>query len=209
MSKPKKLQLVWPKDGPKGRGKRGFRGRLANIVTGKGPGIFLQRMGSTDPIPRDQWQNWDSYRSYADHRHEDRGSVSRGFRRYDPHTRTYVEWTTPHDWSGRGTHLCGGVGYKGDGLPRFTREEGSRFNKAYHRGQRLRNEDMGDAWTHEGPKRFGPKYDEFWQSAHRQAKNIADGYPRQSMGLNPHMTMRSQYAEQPYREWFWDECLHT
>jgi hypothetical protein len=59
MAKGKKLQFVWPKDGPKGRsGHRGFFGRLDNILTGRGPDVFLQRGGSREAIRPDLWGNW-------------------------------------------------------------------------------------------------------------------------------------------------------
>jgi hypothetical protein len=56
---PQKLQFVWPKDGPKGRsGHRGFFGRLDNILTNRGPDVFLQRKGSSTPILPETWGNW-------------------------------------------------------------------------------------------------------------------------------------------------------
>lgn len=54
--KEKNLQFIWPKDGPKGRGHRGFLGRLNNVVTNKGPDIFVGKQGSR--ISPDRWQNW-------------------------------------------------------------------------------------------------------------------------------------------------------
>jgi hypothetical protein len=56
---PQKLQLVWPKDGPKGRsGHRGFFGRMNNVLTNRGPDIFLQKRGSKIPILPEEWGNW-------------------------------------------------------------------------------------------------------------------------------------------------------
>jgi hypothetical protein len=56
---PQKLQFVWPKDGPKGRsGHRGFFGRMNNVLTNRGPDVFLQKKGSSDPILPEHWGNW-------------------------------------------------------------------------------------------------------------------------------------------------------
>lgn len=53
-----KLQMVWPKDGPKGHRPRGlFRG-FCDIWTGKGPDMFLQRKNSKSPIDPGLWGNW-------------------------------------------------------------------------------------------------------------------------------------------------------
>jgi hypothetical protein len=53
-----RLKFVWPKDGPKGKQHRGFWGRLDNILTGKGPDIFLDKAGSNTSIKPDLWGNW-------------------------------------------------------------------------------------------------------------------------------------------------------
>jgi hypothetical protein len=58
MPKHTQLKYVWPKDGPKGRGRRGFFGRLNDILTGRGPDIFLDKESSTRPIKADHWGNW-------------------------------------------------------------------------------------------------------------------------------------------------------
>ncbi len=93
----------------------------------------------------------DSYRSWNAHKMEERGPVSRGFERYDPYTRRYVEWAVPEDWQGRGTH-GNGIGENGDGLPRFTRDEAMRMGKELDRGRLIDPSKMGDDWTWLGPK---------------------------------------------------------
>ena len=52
------FKFIWPKDGVKGKEHRGFFGRLNNIVTGRGPDIFLDRASSKTPIKPDLWGNW-------------------------------------------------------------------------------------------------------------------------------------------------------
>lgn len=60
----RKLQFVWPKDGPKGRnGHRGFFRGLGDILTNRGPDIFLQRQGSCTPITQDWWANWYAHKT--------------------------------------------------------------------------------------------------------------------------------------------------
>lgn len=49
------LQFVWPKDTKK---RRGFFGKLSDIVTGKGPDVFVQARGSRAAIPVERWANW-------------------------------------------------------------------------------------------------------------------------------------------------------
>lgn len=52
------LKVIWPKDGPKGRGHRGFRGGLKDILGGKGPDMFIQKKNDTRAISSDEWGNW-------------------------------------------------------------------------------------------------------------------------------------------------------
>ena len=53
-----KYKFVWPKDGPKGNRPRGTFGGFKDILTGKGPDIFVQRNPSVTPITADRWANW-------------------------------------------------------------------------------------------------------------------------------------------------------
>ncbi|TAQ84832.1 hypothetical protein B7494_g6858 [Chlorociboria aeruginascens] len=108
MRKEKGLQFVWPKDGRKGRDRRGWFGRLDDIVKGKGPDIFIQRHGSR-PIRPEQWGN--CIDAAMD---ESAGYKSRGQRRYDPVSRRYEKWSIPHDWTG---YLAGGP----DDIPQYPR----------------------------------------------------------------------------------------
>ncbi|KAH7417799.1 hypothetical protein BKA64DRAFT_738357 [Cadophora sp. MPI-SDFR-AT-0126] len=197
MARKPNLQFVWPKDGYKGRERRGFWGRLNNIRTGKGPDIFLQPKGSNEPIMQDQWQNWDSYRFLDCHIDEATNFASRGYKRYDPHDRTYKKWSIPEDWAGVGIDTQG-IGAHANGLPRFTRDEWVTMQKLRKRGRQIEPSEMGDAWTHHGPKRWGVEYDEFWRNAHRQAENFRQGLPRQA-GTNPmmraHLPDRQQLAD--------------
>ncbi|KAG4431704.1 hypothetical protein IFR05_012803 [Cadophora sp. M221] len=193
MARPRNLQFVWPKDSPKGRGRRGFWGRLDNIIKGKGPDVFLQHKGSKQPITRDEWQNWDSYASRAAHNAEEQNPVSRGFERYDPYTRKYVEWATPHDWAGVGVDGWG-VGRHNNGRTRFTRDEIIKLRKIQQRGGQITGREMGSEWDDEGPKRFRQKYDDFWRTAHRQCENEQLGWP---LLFDPNPNMRAHY-----RDWF-------
>jgi hypothetical protein len=59
MGKKKVLQFVWPKDGSKGKsGHRGFFGGLSDIMTNRGPDMFLQRRGKRTAIRPEFWGNW-------------------------------------------------------------------------------------------------------------------------------------------------------
>lgn len=77
--------------------------------------------------------------------------MSRGFERYDPYTRKYVEWATPHDWYGVGVDGWG-VGPNNAGRTRFTREEKIKLNKIRQRGGKILPSEMGSDWNNEGPK---------------------------------------------------------
>ncbi|KAI9695262.1 MAG: hypothetical protein M1820_008781 [Bogoriella megaspora] len=55
-----KHEFVWPKDGKR----RNKRGRLADILTGKGPDVFVSTYGDRrekqfERPTRDQWSGWD------------------------------------------------------------------------------------------------------------------------------------------------------
>lgn len=159
---PHDLKFVWPKDGYKGRsGPRGFFGRLNDIMTCRGPDIFIQRKKSTTPIKPDFWGNWfvlyvvqsifntdmvrDSYHLQAAHIQEVSGpGASRGFKRYDPYSRKYVQWTIPHDWDG--LHSREKV------YPRFTTDEWEDMASRVRRGRAPKPSSMGSGWHHEGPK---------------------------------------------------------
>ena len=59
MSNQSELKFVWPKDGYKGRsGHRGFWGRLNNILTNKGPDVFIQKKKDRRGINPEWWGNW-------------------------------------------------------------------------------------------------------------------------------------------------------
>jgi hypothetical protein len=53
-----RLQMVWPKDGRKGGRHRGFFRGFNDILTGKGPDMFVQRYKSSAPITPERWGNW-------------------------------------------------------------------------------------------------------------------------------------------------------
>ncbi len=78
-------------------------------------------------------------------------TTSRGFKRYDPHTRRYRNWFTPHDWDGIGTNGLG-VGPNGLGYPRFTNGEGKKILLGYARGEPVEPYIIGKDWHHDGPK---------------------------------------------------------
>lgn len=162
------LQFVWPKDGERGKnGPGGFWGRLGDILTDKGPDVFLQKKGSKTPIKPDRWGNWymslrysvlnaksdrDSYHHPAAARDEDAGFVSRGIRRYDPHSRRYKEWCIPIDWFGSYNQRVPGQRYSEPRYPRFTLKE---LRKMEHDTVRGRYPDpfaMGSDWNNMGPE---------------------------------------------------------
>lgn len=58
MPKNREFQFVWPEDSPKGSSRRGFFDKLRDIVTGKGPDMFIQKAGSKEPIKAGEWGNW-------------------------------------------------------------------------------------------------------------------------------------------------------
>jgi len=167
MGKTKNFQFVWPKDGYKGRDKRGFWGRLNNILTDRGPDVFLQRKGSSTPIKPDWWGNWyvlidmtgtllicerDSYHDPYYHTREITNSfpcASRGTRRYDPQSRTYEHWSIPSDWYG---NRVGPWPDYQPHYPRFTREEWAKINRRLRRGRLVDPLTMGKDWHQDGPK---------------------------------------------------------
>ncbi|KAJ8057992.1 hypothetical protein OCU04_013165 [Sclerotinia nivalis] len=183
--KKKNLQFIWPKDGPKGRsGHRGFLGRLNNIVTNRGPDIFVGKQGSR--ISPDRWQNWDSYHDEHKHIQEITGAFSRDFKRYDPYTRKYVEWEQAQDWNGYG------VANNPWEYPRLTADEFAKIYRAYHRGHRIDPSKFKD-WNHAGPNRFRQEYDSFWQGAHRRGENYKYGWNHLRGENNPWMRMHQEW----------------
>jgi hypothetical protein len=52
------LEFVWPKDGLKGNRSRSYFGGLKDILLGKGPDMFIRKVGSKDPIKTGYWSNW-------------------------------------------------------------------------------------------------------------------------------------------------------
>ncbi|KAM3086245.1 hypothetical protein ACMFMG_000382 [Clarireedia jacksonii] len=205
MADRRKLQFVWPKDGHRGRGHRGFFGRLNNVVTNRGPDIFIQRQGSKTAILPDVWGNWDSYHDKARHDSEEEGggrsgrtafgTLSRGYKRYDPYSRKYVEWAKPHDWNGHG------VGNIPGEYPRFTRDEAARMKRAAAKGHRIDLAKLGKDWNHNGPNRFRQEYDEYWQHAHRLGENARQGLPRW-WGPNPYLRMHQEWPDD-MNYWGW------
>jgi hypothetical protein len=59
---------------------------------------------------------------------------SRGFKRYDPHTRKYR------------------IGIRGAGYPRFTRGEGRKMLRRYAQGHKVDPSKMGNEWNSDGPR---------------------------------------------------------
>ncbi|KUJ16602.1 uncharacterized protein LY89DRAFT_685523 [Mollisia scopiformis] len=181
------MKVVWPKDGPMGRRKRGFFRGLNDIRKGKGPDMFVQQgRANTQPISPDRWTNWDSYHDVGSHfneaqQHNGFRSTSRGLKRYDPVTRKYRTWEMPMDWFQVGVHGLG-IGINGDGFPRFTESERININNRRNRGlPRVdpNHRNMGGDWDDFGPKRFRGEHDHFWENAHRigEITRLAMGGP--------------------------------
>ncbi|CAG8961711.1 hypothetical protein HYFRA_00006251 [Hymenoscyphus fraxineus] len=170
----KNFQFVWPKDGPKGKsGHRGFFGRLNNVITNRGPDVFLQRKGDKTPIKPDEWGNWDSYTNpNAQLIENTQQYVSRGNKRYDPHTRRYKSWAWDNDYRQQGPDGLG-PGY----YPHFTALEYGQMDRTLNRGHRIDPSKMGRDWNQYGPKRFRQEHDWFWQEAHRVAENRRENLP--------------------------------
>jgi hypothetical protein len=51
-------QFVWPREGPKGRARRSWWGGFIDILSNKGPDMFITRKNDNTPIKPDQWGNW-------------------------------------------------------------------------------------------------------------------------------------------------------
>ncbi|KAN0096382.1 hypothetical protein V8E51_015187 [Hyaloscypha variabilis] len=177
-----RLQMVWPKDGPKGSRHRGFFHGFKDILTGKGPDMFVQRYKSSAPITPERWGNWDTYHDYPTHLQEELNGAAtfanspRGFKRYDPQTRKYRKWFIPEDWYGVGVN-GNGVFEDGDGYPKFTRSEGRKMLRRYAQGRRVDPSKMGKEWNTQGPRRFRQGHDWFWREAHRIGENRRQGLP--------------------------------
>ncbi|KAG9232860.1 hypothetical protein BJ875DRAFT_64920 [Amylocarpus encephaloides] len=196
-----KLQFVWPKDGPKGKsGHRGFFGRLNNVLTNRGPDVFLQRSGSGEPIRPEEWGNWDSYHNWGSQMAENTGLVSRGVQRYDPHTRRYKTWAAPTDHHGFGVD-----GYGRGCYPRFTAMEWNKMSRRLDSGKEVNPRKMGSDWTHDGPKRFRQEHDWFWQDAHRISENRREGLHPHT-GPNRNLQVHQQWP-QDLNEWMVGEGL--
>jgi len=87
----------------------------------------------------------DSYHQRNYHDLEAAGPyVSRGVKRYDPHSRTYKTWSTPHDWDGVNSEL--GI------YPRFTAKESRKMARRLGNGRSVDPAKMGQDWHHNGPK---------------------------------------------------------
>ncbi|EPE28312.1 hypothetical protein GLAREA_09432 [Glarea lozoyensis ATCC 20868] len=188
---PRKLQFVWPKDGPKGRNDHGgFFGRMGDVLTNRGPDIFIQRKKSKTPIAPEEWGNWDSYHMRsAQYLENSQPHKSRGRQRYDPETRKYVEWHIADDFYRRGVDGLGPGSY-----PRFTMDEWSKMARRLNRGRPINPRSMGSDWNHDGPNRFQQKHDWFWQNAHQTAENIRQGlHPH--LGVNQNLQMHQQWPQ--------------
>ena len=72
--------------------------------------------------------------------------TSRGYMRYDPHTRRYTNWYRAHDWNGNGRGDDNGALY-----PRFTEAEGRRILQKRNKGSSIDAAKMGKDWNNEGP----------------------------------------------------------
>ena len=210
-------------------------------MTGKGPDMFLQRKGSRMAIRPDFWGNWqasyevlfvredclrfdrDSYHYPEYHRQELARSyqnglfrTSRGTQRYDPGSRTYKEWSVPHDWN------CDRINDQGQPFyPRFTRDEARKIIQRLQHGRQVNPCSMGSGWTVDGPRvrrlpedsewcfvnvkqRFQQEHDGFWQHAHRIGENLREGFPALYSGINPNFRMSQGWPDE-LQEWIQDE----
>ena len=134
------FQFVWPRDRrPNGSKKRTKLQAFSDILWGKGPDIFVTRKHDKTPIPSDMWGNWAGYHS-PEEQAMDRGfsakgicgigSADRRYKRYDPHSRKYVEWELDQNWN-----------IDLPLLPRYTRKEHEWLARHPHR--KLKGKDYG------------------------------------------------------------------
>ena len=145
---------------------------------------------------------------------EEQNHRSRGFKRYDPHSRRYVEWHIPHDWD----HIYTDI-YDNQGYPRFTREEVRKMDKRRKVGKPVNAMKMGKDWNWNGPnvslpcefyaqcsiciQRFRQEHDAFWQSAHRIGENYREtGMPYGPR--NPFFRLAQQWPDDVYLWQNWD-----
>jgi hypothetical protein len=90
-----------------------------------------------------------SYHDFGAHISEMRRSypyTSRGFMRYDAHTRRYKHWYLQEDWTGRNAGPNDVPNY-----PRFTQEEGRQILRRIYNGRRVDPLTMGKDWNFQGP----------------------------------------------------------
>ena len=78
---------------------------------------------------------------------------SRGFKRYDPHSRRYKTWSTPHDWDHNGTSGYERLNrrlnpFHEPEYPHLTATEAARLR---HCGRSITTEEMGKDWGRNGP----------------------------------------------------------
>jgi len=149
-AKEDRLYSIWPREGKNGKKPRGFFAGLKDCMTNKGPDIYVQKGLSKKPLRVGEWSNWWVYiipsrHSRADnvvrdsyHLHES-CERRRGNKRYDPHSRKYVDWSLENQWA---ENLNG----REPLLPRFHARE---FKKL-ERGNDLRGIDS--EWDDFGPK---------------------------------------------------------
>lgn len=143
-------------------------------------------------------------------------SASRGTQRYDPSSRTYKEWSIPHDWNGDRINDQGQAFY-----PRFTRDEARKLIRRLHHGRQVNPGSMGSGWAVDGPRarhlprdsewcfanakqRFQQEHDWFWQHAHRIGENLREGFPALYSGINPNFRMSQGWPDE-LQEWIQDE----
>ena len=86
--KPPKLQFVWPRDkGKTNRPPYSWR-RFKDVLTGKGPGIWIAPKGSLSP-DRPTWTNWQELDNLGYMRDMDEVGVPLGSKKYDFRKRKY------------------------------------------------------------------------------------------------------------------------
>ncbi|KAL3417793.1 hypothetical protein PVAG01_10803 [Phlyctema vagabunda] len=147
------LCFIWPKDKST---RRGFFRGLGDILSNKGPDIFIDRdrQKKKEHIAVAHWSNWDAYHSRTCHAIETDlknsflGAKSRGFERYDPRSRRYTIWMPKEDWDGVGPD------------PSLTKKDSKKVKRIWLSRGQITPKLMS-------PERLRREYHDFWQSAHR------------------------------------------
>ena len=91
----------------------------------------------------------DSYHDIRAHQREMLSRCSRGYQRYDPHSRRYKTWYIPEDWQALRVDDNRKPLY-----PRFTEQDARQILRVLSKGTNAKIDplEMGNDWNYQGPK---------------------------------------------------------